>query len=343
MREYLSTLQAWLKQTNTIALARVMKTWGSSPRPVGSVMLINSEGEMDGSVSGGCVEGDVVKQAKRVLTENQSAVLDFGVSSEEAWSVGLSCGGSIQVLLQPATFSENSVWQQLLNHTEENKAATLVSSLKNGNSTNTLINEQEQVWGDELPEEVLMAARNAYSKRSHQTITHNTTTYFIQVFPRKSVLLIIGAAHITVDLVALANQFGFETVVIDPRGYFAQHTTFSDPPAQILPNYPSEVLDQFPLDAYTFCAVLSHDPKIDDNALEILLPSEVGYIGALGSKKTHAKRVDRLLEKGIDQSLMDRIHAPIGINIHAQSAKEIALSIMSQIIEVKNQYSRREK
>ena len=109
----------------------------------------------------------------------------------------------------------------------------------------------------------------------------------------------------------------------------------------MIEDYPSEVLDQFPLDAYTFSAILSHDPKIDDNALEILLPSDVGYIGALGSRKTHEKRVNRLLEKGIEQSLIDKIHAPIGVSITAKSAREIALSIISQIIQEKNQYSGR--
>jgi xanthine dehydrogenase accessory factor len=341
MNEYANILQKWLQADPSVAIARVVKTWGSSPRPVGSVMLVNPEGKMAGSVSGGCVEGAVVKQAKQALEENTSVKLDYGVSDEEAWSVGLSCGGSIQVFLQPATFSEGSVWSRLLANVQENKASTLISSLEDGNSTNTLLDEDGQVWGDELAEEVLSEAKDAYTKRTHKSVTHEGKDYFIQIFPRKSLLLIIGAAHITVDLVALGNQFGFETVVIDPRGYFAENTTFTDPPSQLLQNYPSEVLNQFPLDAYTFCAILSHDPKIDDNALEILLPSEVGYIGALGSKKTHAKRTNRLLEKGLDQSLIDRIHAPIGVNINAKSAKEIALSIISQIIEVKNQFSRR--
>ena len=341
MTEYADILQKWLQSDQSVAVARVVKTWGSSPRPVGSVMLVNPAGKMAGSVSGGCVEGAVVKQAKRALEENTSVKLDYGVSDEEAWSVGLSCGGNIQVFLQPATFSEGSVWSRLLANAQENKASTLISSLEDGNSTNTLLDEDGQVWGDELEEEVLAEAKDAYTKRTHKTVTHEGKDYFIQIFPRKSLLLIIGAAHITVDLVALGNQFGFETVVIDPRGYFAENTTFTDPPSQLLQNYPSEVLNRFPLDAYTFCAILSHDPKIDDNALEILLPSEVGYIGALGSKKTHAKRTNRLLEKGVDQSLIDRIHAPIGVNINAKSAKEIALSIISQIIEVKNQFSRR--
>ena len=128
-------------------------------------------------------------------------------------------------------------------------------------------------------------------------------------------------------------------MVIDPRGYFAQNTVFDIAPTKILEAYPSEVLHQFKLDTYTFCTILSHDSKIDDNALEILLPSKVGYIGALGSKKTHDKRVARLLQKGISKELISKIQAPIGVSINAQSAQEIALAIMGQIIQFKNQYS----
>ena len=150
--------------------------------------------------------------------------------------------------------------------------------------------------------------------------------------------MIVGAAHITADLVELGHFFGFRTIVIDPRGAFAQKTQFQVPPDQLIEAYPSEVLEGFPLDAYTFCAVLSHDPKIDDNALEILLPSDVAYIGALGSRKTHAKRVQRLTERGISDELINRIQSPIGVDIHAKSAREIALSVMGAIVAVKNEY-----
>ena len=230
------------------------------------------------------------------------------------------------------------IWQHILDLQNSNKSCTLITRLEDGQSQSQLIPTEGPTLGDDMPEAVISTAQNAFRERAHTTTEKDGVSYFVQVFPRKPTLLIIGAAHITVDLVSLGNSFGFETIVIDPRGYFAQNTVFTDPPAQLLEDYPSEVLDQFTLDPYTFCAILSHDPKIDDNALEILLPSGVAYIGALGSKKTHAKRTARLLEKGIDQTSIDRIHAPIGVSIHAKSAREIALSIISQIIQVKNQF-----
>ena len=337
MKYQLGVIKKWQLEGSSMAIARVIKTWGSSPRPMGSSMVINAEGKMSGSVSGGCVEGAVVKKAEEVLGNQLSRKLKYGVSDEEAWSVGLSCGGSVGVFLQSIDFS-NEVWSTLLKEVDRNKSAIMISSLEDGVNSNTLIDEKGHVIGDDLPTEVLNLAKEAYDNRTNKTISFAEKEYFIHLFPRKPILLIVGAAHITVDLVALGNQFGFETIVIDPRGYFAKNMVFADPPSKVFEAYPSEVLDQFPLDAYTFCAILSHDPKIDDNALEILLTSKVGYIGALGSIKTHAKRVERLKEKGMKESLINRIKAPIGVSIHAQSAREIALSIMSEIIQVKNEF-----
>ncbi|MCB0568155.1 MAG: XdhC family protein, partial [Phaeodactylibacter sp.] len=136
----------------------------------------------------------------------------------------------------------------------------------------------------------------------------------------------------------LASLFDFETIVIDPRGVFANKTQFAAPPDQLFVQYPAEVLTQFELDAYTYAAILSHDPKIDDNALHLLLPSGVAYIGALGSKKTHAKRVARLMAAGFSEAAISRIHAPIGLDINAKTPQEIAMSIMGEIIKVKNTY-----
>ncbi len=340
MIDYLSYIDEWNSNHIPFAIARVTKTWGSAPRPVGSIMLVNKNGDMAGSVSGGCVEGAVVKESKSVIENWKSKKLDYGVSDEDAWSVGLSCGGSIQVFVQ--TFSgEDTLTAELLACIESNKPCVWVSSLEDRNSDNTLlIFEKEEVRqvGDYLTSELMNQALKAYNERGSRTIEVENKTYLIQIFPPKAQLIIIGAAHITVDLVALGHMYGFETIVIDPRGTFADKTLFNVPPDRIEKAYPSEVLDQFRLDAHTYCAILSHDPKIDDNALEILLPSKVAYIGALGSRKTHAKRVARLEEKGVSKEWIERIKAPIGLSINAKSAKEIAFSVMGEILQEKNRY-----
>jgi len=335
MQDQLQDIKNWSQNDHRIALARVINTWGSSPRPVGSTMLINENGTMSGSVSGGCVEGAVVKKAKETMEDHNARKLTYGVTDDEAWSVGLACGGSIQVFVQIADF-KTELWSKLYNCLENNKYAILISSIEDGLNSNTLITE-DGVTGDALPEDLISISKEAYHHRIHKTVDYEGKSYFIQIFPRKSLLLIIGVAHITVDLVQLADWYGFETIVIDPRGHFTRNMSFKKKPTQLIEDYPSEVLNRFPMDAYTYAAILSHDPKIDDNALEILLKNEVAYIGALGSRKTHAKRIARLLEKGFSQKQLDRIHSPIGLSIGAKGASEIALAIMGQILEVKNQ------
>ncbi len=340
MKELLPQISKWLNEKKPFAIARVIQTWGSSPRPVGSALIISTDLEMAGSVSGGCVEGAVLKEAKEVISSHGGKRLSYGVSDDEAWSVGLTCGGKVQVYLQsyPVEKSEIEVWQKLLENLSANKSCVLVTTLRDGESKNSLITPEGKVIGTTLPPEVEKLSSEAFLKRSHTSVEVEQTQYFIQVFPRRSQLLIIGAAHITADLVQLAKLHDFETIVIDPRGAFAQNTSFIVAPDRIIEKYPSEVLSEFELDSFTYAVILSHDPKIDDNALQILLRSKAAYIGALGSKKTHEKRIGRLKQAGFSDDEISRIEAPIGIDIHAQGAKEIALSIFGSVIKVKNAY-----
>ena len=345
MKEFLSVIESFNQDHQKIALARVIKTWGSSPRPVGSTMIISEKGEMAGSVSGGCVEASVIKSSRDLFKNGQAEQLNFGVSDEDAWSVGLSCGGKIEVFLQ--TFFTNSndpeqtlLWQKLESCLRKNQPCTLITRLQNGREENTLLLPDGEMIGSELPEEITTQAREIYRQRKNSIIEKESgERWFVQIFPRQSQLLVIGAAHITADLIHLAKFYDFAVTVIDPRGAFAHKTHFTTAPDAIIEKYPSEVLDQFELDAYTFAVVLSHDPKIDDNALQILLSSDVAYIGALGSKRTHAKRVARLQEGGFSDKAIAKIHAPVGVDSNAKTPREIALSLMGEIIRVKNEFS----
>jgi xanthine dehydrogenase accessory factor len=336
MKEYLNQIENWLKQGKEVALARVIQTWGSSPRPVGSCMLISSDLEMAGSVSGGCVEGAVLKEAKRIFESGEGKRLEYGVSDDDAWAVGLSCGGKIQVYIQPwslaKTFS-NSIQEHLRN----NSGCVMITKLIDGKVESSLFHNGK-ISGTVFSNNLTTLAKEAYEQRTHKAVKEGDHEYFIQVFPPREKVIIIGAAHITADLIRLAHDFDFETIVIDPRKTFAQKTSFPVIPDQLFENYPSEVLNGINLDPYTYCVILSHDPKIDDDALKILLPSPVAYIGALGSKKNHEKRIARLKEYGFNEIEIAKINAPIGIDIHAQGAKEIALSIMGAIIKAKNSF-----
>lgn len=336
MLEFRSHFSNWEK-SEKIVIARVIKTWGSSPRPVGSCLIIDEDLNMIGSVSGGCVEGAVLKEAKALLERGGSKVLNYGVTDDDAWSVGLSCGGKITVFLQVLMKSE--LRESIFVNISENSSFIWLTKVEDSLTVKQQLSiKYGKRLGSEFPQVLQEQAGQALEERRSKTIEHHDEIYFAHIFPRRSQMLIIGAAHISADLIHLAKYYGFETVVIDPRGAFADKTSFVDPPDQIVQAYPSEVLENYKLDAYSYAVILSHDPKIDDNALHILLKSEVAYIGALGSKKTHAKRVGRLSEAGFSDGEIARIAAPIGVNINAKSPREIALSIMGQIVQVKNEF-----
>ena len=344
MKDLLSTISAWKKEGKPFATATVIQTWGSSPRPVGSTMVISKYQEMAGSVSGGCVEGDVVRESGYIIETGRSKHLNYGVADEEAWAVGLSCGGKIQVFAErffafDERDEERAAWEKLQDCLQNDRPCVLLTRLTEGEGQHIVVTPDDgTAHGQNTPPGLAQLALQAYRQRKHQTVELEGTPYFAQVFPRRSQLLVIGAAHIAVDLVRLASLFDFETTVIDPRGIFAQQTQFTVPPDHRFEKYPAEVLPDLLLDAHTYAVVLSHDPKIDDNALHILLRSEVGYIGALGSKKTHEKRKDRLKNAGFSEQETARIHSPVGVDIRAKTPGEIALSIMGEIIRAKNEF-----
>ncbi len=343
MKELFSTITDWTNQNKEFAIATVIQTWGSSPRPVGSAMIVSRDMDMAGSVSGGCVEGAVIKSAVPLIEEKSAKRMAYGVADEEAWAVGLSCGGKMQVFAERFLAfderpEEQQVWQRLNSCLSDNEACVLLTRIADGAPHHLLLLPDGTVLGKDPQPGLVEEGLRAYRERKNQVIESEETPYFAQVFPRKSQLLIIGAAHITVDLVELAKMYDFEIIVIDPRGVFSSKTQFTSPPDYIFTDYPAEILPDYTLDAYTYAVVLSHDPKIDDNALHLLLPSKVAYIGALGSRKTHAKRVKRLEEAGFSEELIQKIHAPIGVDINAMTPKEIALSIMGELIKVKNQH-----
>jgi xanthine dehydrogenase accessory factor len=339
MKEIYPAIKKLLRQKKRFAMATVISTWGSAPRPVGSVMLIAEDGTMAGSVSGGCVEGAVVKNALQVLETMQPKLVSFGVTDDEAWQVGLSCGGAIQVFIEPYWALTHPKMDKILRgFLDTNKGGIVVTKLNTDTPMHHVVLPNGETI-DGIDNLLTINALRAYNERKTQTLdVENGDKWFIRVVPPKHQLIIVGAAHITVDLVHLAHYFDFETVVIDPRGIFAQKTDFPTPPHHLHVDWPADILPDMTLDAYTYAVLLTHDPKIDDQALHILLQSNIAYIGCLGSKKTHEKRVKRLLEAGNTEGVIAKINAPIGVDIRAKSAKEIALSIIAELVKFKNQH-----
>lgn len=330
MIEQKEVFDKWQNANQKIAIARVVRTWRSSPRPAGSALLVNEAGEMMGSVSGGCVEKAVVAKALKVLDTGNPELVKYGVADEDAWEVGLSCGGALSVYISP--FFEEQDWDIIQTCEKKNKGLVILTNLDETGDNIFIDPEVENGHSSSLNAQM----KDLYLKNENAIIEDDGISYFCHVFPPLNQMVLIGSAHITVEMIELAKKFGFETIVIDPRDTFAKKTSYQVAPDQLLVNWPQEVLNDFNLDQRTYAVILSHDPKIDDEALKILLNSNVRYIGALGSKRTHAKRVERLKGYGFSEELIAKIHAPIGVPIQALLPKEIALSVMAEVINAKN-------
>ena len=331
MIDIVSSIRKLNREGKTLAIATVINTWKSSPRPIGASLLITSDGEMAGSVSGGCVEGAVVKKALNCLELKKSELAHFGVTDEDAWEVGLSCGGALDVFIQP--FYPEPMWEVMDELFSKDEGFMLLTHLSE-EAEYSIVKSNGETVGDKVDKGLLPEMEAAYYAGESRLLS--TGVHFVHVFPKKPLMILIGSAHITVELTELAHLFGFETYLIDPRDTFASKTQYKEKPHTVAVKWPQEVLYELRLDKNAFAVILSHDPKIDDEALKILLKSEVAYIGALGSRKTHAKRVERLIDYGFRSSDIDKIHAPIGLDIGSKLPREIALSVMAEVIKVKN-------
>jgi xanthine dehydrogenase accessory factor len=308
------TALAWHRAGKGAVLATVVQTWGSAPRPVGSQLVVSRDGEIEGSVSGGCVEGAVVVEAQEALAEGESRLLRYGVSDDTAFSVGLACGGTIRVLVEPVGVQ---IAEDLLARLVEKRAAREPVAY--------LVNTES--WDRHL------ADPHAFPDkfRADRSGFEPDEKTFMAIHNPPLRMVIVGAVHIAQALVPMARLAGYDPVIVDPRGAFASEHRF--PGEDIREAFPDEVLPGLGLDARTAVVTLSHDPKIDDPAIEAALGSEVFYLGCLGSTRTHAKRVERLTAKGYSGSEIARIHAPVGLDIGAKSPAEIAISIMAEVTQ----------
>lgn len=322
----------WLDEGRSVALATVVKTWGSAPQPVGSQLVIDGEGDFLGSVSGGCVEAEVIAQAAEVIATGKPRTLEFGVEDETAWKVGLACGGTIRIFVESLTPQEGGALHRLIGDVEARRKVALVTDLTTG--TRKLAHAP-----NDLAPEIAPALEDAFRRDKSLAVEADDGELFINVFNPRVRLIIIGAVHVAQQLVLMARGVGHQVVVIDPRRAFATEERFGD--VEIVRDWPEEALPRIGLDDRTAIVVLTHDPRIDDPALILALASDAFYVGALGSRKTHAKRVERLLKAGAAPEAIARIHAPIGLDIGAEGAAEIALSIMGEITAVQRGKGRR--
>ncbi|MEL6570277.1 MAG: XdhC/CoxI family protein [Pseudomonadota bacterium] len=308
----LSLALDWHRAGRRVAVAFVVETWGSAPRRAGSMLVIDSDGAMEGSVSGGCVEGAVIVEAIDAITDGQPRLLDYGVSDDEAFAVGLACGGKIKVLVDPVGAAMPlALLESLVAAVEAKTPLAYVADLQNG---------ARQIATAEAYPSRFRADRSGVEEDSGTFVA-------IQNPPLR--MIIVGAVHIAQHLVPMARACGYAPVVIDPRGAFGSEARF--PGVDIRDDWPDEALAALAPDARTAVVTLTHDPKLDDPAIMSALNGPAFYLGCLGSTRTHAKRVDRLIAAGFSTAEIDRIHAPVGLNIGGKSPAEIAVSIIAQV------------
>jgi xanthine dehydrogenase accessory factor len=341
------SVNAWRAKGAEVALATVVATWGSSPRKVGAKMAISADGDISGSVSGGCVEGAVVEEALAALQEGRGRLLHFGVADETAWEVGLACGGTIEVFVEPLSPAHFDLTAQAAEADRSVCTVTVIGGPDSaiGQKASLVLDGSESaITPDDssLAEPLLTSARDALTlDRPIRTSVASPTDpgqqldVFADVTPALPLLIMIGGVHIAVALGELGRVLGYRTVVIDPRKSFGSEARFPMVD-QLLTDWPDVALKSLPLTPSTSVAVLTHDPKIDDRALLVALPSRAGYVGALGSRKTQAKRRTRLSEAGLSETELSRLRGPIGLSIGAQTPEEIALSIMAEVVAVRH-------
>ncbi|MGR3493153.1 MAG: XdhC family protein [Shimia sp.] len=306
-REALEIALDWHRTGRGAALATVIETWGSAPRPVGAQLVVDASGAMEGSVSGGCVEGAVILEAIDALGDGQSRMLEFGVSDDEAFAVGLACGGRIRVMVEPvgAAFPEGDLERLVVDRAARRLVGYEVDL---------------KTW-----------ARQVFTPpRDAVTALDGDVFRAVHLPPLR--LVVVGAVHIAQHLVPMARACGWDVSVVDPRPVFGAEERF--PGVDLRDAWPDAALAEIGLDTRTAVVTLTHDPKLDDPAISACLATDVMYLGCLGSTRTHGKRVARMRDAGFGEEQIGAIHAPVGLDIGARSPGEIAVSIMAELTQV---------
>ena len=320
--DVLTAARTWLARDGRVAIATVVDTWGSAPVPVGGQMAVAADGNFQGSVSGGCIEGEVILEAEDILASGQPKTLTFGVADETAWRAGLPCGGQVQVFVEriEARNGGADLLDRAVAAGETRRGLVVRTHLADGRK------EVFERSDENLPQDI---AERFHTAKSQLKETPDGAVFLHALVPPARIL-VIGATHIGQILTQLARLAAYEVIVVDPRTAFASADRFPD--VNLLTEWPQDALPKLGLDPYTAVVALAHVGHIDDEALKLAVQSDCLYIGALGSSRNHAKRVERLKAAGITDAQMARIKAPIGLDIGAQTPAEVAISIMGEIV-----------
>ena len=316
---FLPLLTSWIENNHSACLAIVISTWGSAPRQPGSTMVVRDDLHVEGSVSGGCVEGEVIRLSQEIMMDGIPRLKQFGVADESAWEVGLSCGGNISVLILPVadTGISLSILKQLTAAESKRKPLDVIFNISDIEKINIMVQNPS------LP--MNFVHKSTYNEKEQ--------IFTLRIRPRNQVI-IVGAGHISQVLSQLSVAMDLDVTVIDPRSVFLNEKRFPD--IEIRLGWPQDVLPNLSIDAQTAIVTLTHDPKIDDPALLHSLNTNAYYIGCLGSAKTHQARLKRLKMVGVSDKSVSRLYGPAGIPLGGRAASEIALSILAELVSIFN-------
>jgi xanthine dehydrogenase accessory factor len=352
MRELLETLDGWRRDEVAVGRAVVVRTFGSAPRPEGAVLLYGADGRIAGSVSGGCVEGAAAEEIERARATGNARVIRYGISDEQAWDVGLACGGTIDVLVEPTVPAPVVTAATAALGTGGHGAGTAVVTPLPGDSPPAAAGRHEPGAGEpprapllvhddgrldgtlgsrELDAALVEIGLEALRRGTSRTVDLGGRSYFVEAFPVRPRLIVVGAVEVARSLVRLATELGYETVVIDGRASFATEERFPGVDRLVV-GWPDEVADEIGLNANDAVAILTHDVKFDEPAIIEALGRGCRYVGAVGSRKTQADRRTRLRAAGVDDSALAELHGPIGLDFGGRNPAETALAILAEIV-----------
>ncbi len=350
MKELLETLDTWTGDGVDIGRAVVVRTFGSAPRPEGAVLLYAADGRIAGSVSGGCVEGAAAEEIDKARASGHARVIRYGISDEQAWDVGLACGGTIDVLVEPvapaavvaaarASLGAGGHGSAVVTPLPADSPPGVFGPHEPGEGAppvpELILHDDGRLEGSlgspELDGQLVEAAGEALKRGLSRTVELGGRSMFVEVFPVRPRLVVVGAVEVARSLVRLARELGFETVVIDGRSSFATPERFPDVDRLIV-GWPDEVADEIGLGPNDAVAVLTHDVKFDEPAIVEALRRGCRYVGAVGSKKTQGDRRARLLEAGVSESELAKLRGPVGLDLGGRAPAETALAILAEIV-----------
>jgi xanthine dehydrogenase accessory factor len=341
--ELFENLEKLRESEGKIALATLVNTRGTTPRKEGAQMLVGEGGRILGSVTiGGCVDAQVIEESTGVLEGNRPRLLELDLGDEEAWEIGLTCGGTIEVFMEPVTLDRPDAtlafYERARAHADAGGRAAIVTRLDGeGNGAKRLVLDTGAAEGTlgsaDLDRRVTEEARAALAGGKSKTLLLEGVRAFIEVLAPPSVLAIVGASHVAMPLVTLARTLGYRTVVVDGRPRFATRERFPDVD-DLRIGIPSDLVREIPMLPTTALVLVAHDYKYDVPVLKHALASPVGYIGLLGSSRRGGAILNILKEDGVAPEALERVRVPIGLDLGAQSAPEIALAILAEVLAV---------